>query len=185
MKQFIRDLAKKLSNYKLLARIMMCISAIVAVIAILGFVAFQFSGGPDEKTGAAICAFGRSKQEREILGMFFFFLLAANLILAIIVLYRSSKFAFPKTKMAPIKSLPILCVVNGGVAVGSAIFCILAVVADKTYASDGVTVLYETVIPTFWYILAVLFFLVAVVHFCMLLPVRKSHYYMPELNESK
>ena len=123
--------------------------------------------------GARIAAFGTQKQEREIIGMVFFFVLAAYLVLGIVVLYQSYQYAFPKTKLSPNKTLPILVIADGVLAVVAAIFAILAIVVDNS------------VIPAWWGVLAGVFFVDGFVNACMLVPVLKSHYFMPKLEADK
>ena len=172
MKGFLKKWAEKLSNFKFLARIMMCLSACAAVVALLGFVAFQLSGGVNE-TGTRVAAFGAQKEERQLVGMFFFLVLAAVLVLGIVVVYQSKDYAFPKTKMAPNKTLPVICVANSILSFIAAVFSVLAVVLD------------HSIIPAFWYVLAVLFVIVSLANLTMLLPALKSHYFMPKLDEGK
>lgn len=183
MKEKLRKLAEKLSNFKLLARIMICVSAVVAVVAILGFVVFQYSRGIDPETKARVCAFGAQGEERQLIGMVFFFALTVTLILAIVVAYQSKEFAFPKTKISPSKSLPVIAVVDGGFSIVSAIFCVLAVVADTP--KEGVSTVGGTQIAWAWYVLAVFFVLVGICQLCFLFPVLKSHYFMPKFEEEK
>ena len=182
MKQFIRKMAEKFSNFKFLARIMICVSAVVAVITVLGFVAFEFSRGINPETNSRVCAFGALKEGRQIIGMIFFFVLTVSLVLAIVVAYQSKTYAFPKTKMAPNKSLPVLCVVNGGFGIVAGIFSILAVVVDVPVGESEIP---ATQIGWAWYILAVLFIIAGLVQLCFLLPVLKSHYYMPKFGEEE
>ncbi len=184
MKQFIRNIAKTLSNYKLLAKIMLGLSAFVAVVVLVAFVAFQLSKGTDEY-GQSIVAFGviglvdkTTKQpipdaHHQMMGMFCFLLFFATLVLAIVVIAKSFKFAFPKEKMTPSKTLPVLCLVNAGLCVVDAVFCVIAVVYD------------HSIIPVFWYVVMALYIVAALVNACMAVPVFRSHYYMPELAQKK
>ena len=173
MKQLIRNLAEKFSNFKFLARVMICLSAVALLIAIGGFIAFQYSCGVDPQNGSRICAFGAKGAHREIIGMVFFFVLAAVTVLSIVIAYQSKTYAFPKTKMSPSKSIPVLCVANAILEVIAAVFTILAVVID------------DSQIPVVWFILCALFVISALANSVMLLPILKSHYFMPKLNEEE
>ena len=167
MKEKLRKLAEKLSNFKLLARIMICVAAVVVVVAVCGFLAFQYSRGIDPERKARICAFGAQGEDRQLIGMAFFFVLAVTLILAIVVAYQSKEFAFPKTKMTPNKSLPVLVVVNGGFSIVAAVFCILAVVVDVSKLPEGEKgYVAPTGIAWAWYILAVVYILVGICQLC-------------------
>lgn len=183
MNKLFKQWAEKLSNFKLLARIMICLSAFVGVVAILSFIAFQFSRGIDPTTKANVCAFGAQGEERQLIGMGFFFVLTVALVLAIVVGYQSMAFAFPKTKMSPNKALPVISVVNGAVCVVAAIFCILAVVLDAPIAGKTPDGIGATQIAWAWYGLCVLFALGGLANLCMLLPALKSRYFMPKLDE--
>ena len=182
MKEKLRKLAEKLSNFKLLARIMICVAAVVVVVAVCGFLAFQYSRGIDPDRKARICAFGAQGEDRQLIGMAFFFVLAVTLILAIVVAYQSKEFAFPKTKMTPNKSLPVLVVVNGGFSIVAAVFCVLAVVVD---VPKGTSVVPPTEIAWAWYVICVFYALLGICQLCFLFPVLKSHYYMPKFEEEK
>ena len=168
MKEFIRKVAAKVSNFKLLSRIMIFYAEVVAIVSVLAFVAFQASNGKDEN-GVRIPAFGVEGAHHQLVGMFCFLVFAANLVLSVVIIYQAVKYAFPKSKISPKKSLPILCVVNGGVSVVSAVFCILAATYD------------HSLIPVFWYVNMALFLVVALVNATMLIPVLKAHYFMPPL----
>lgn len=174
MKAFIKKWADKLSNYKLLARIMICLSLFVAVVVILAFVAFQISKGKTEQ-GNYISAFGAGDPKlyedthHQVMGMFVFLTFIATLVIAIVVIYTSLKLAFPKGKVSPRKSNPILCVVDAGLCLVDAAFCVVAVVYD------------HSLVPVFWYVVMALFIVAALVNSTMLLPILKSHYYMPKL----
>ena len=184
MKELIRKCAKTLSNYKLLARIMACLSAFVVVVVALAFTAFQLSKGSDEY-GSKIVAFGviglvdkTTKQpipdaHHQVMGMFCFLFFFATIVMAIVVLAKSFKFAFPKGKMNPNKTLPILCLANAGLCVVDAAFCVIAVVYD------------HSIIPVFWYVVMALFIVGALANATMAVPVFRSHYYMPEPVEKK
>ena len=182
MKAFMKKWAEKLSNFKLLARIMICMSAVVILVSVGAFVAFQFSRGVDPDTSARVTAFGAQKEGRQLIGMFFFLILTAALVMGIVIAYQSKEFAFPKTKMAPNKSLPVLCVANGVLCVIAAIFAILAVVADVPVNDSPIE---ATKIGAAWYVIAVFYLLAGVVHLAMLLPVLKSHYFMPKFGEEE
>ena len=172
-KQRVRKLAGLLSNFKLLSRIMICLSAFAFLVAIGAFIAFQYSCGVDPVNGSRICAFGLKGAKREIIGMIFFFVLAAVAVVSVVIAYQSKEFAFPKTKLSPSRTLPVLCVANAVLEVVAAVFCILAVVID------------ESLIPGAWYALCALFVVSACANACMLFPILKSHYFMPKLEEEK
>ena len=190
MKQFIRKCAEYFSDYKRLARIMICLSLFVAIVVALGFTAFQLSKGVDD-VGNQIVAFGvkyipakaESKDSHhyamqidanhQIMGMFVFLSFFATLVIAIVIIAQCFKYAFPKGKMNPGKAHPILCVVNAGLCVINAVFCVVAVVYD------------HSLIPVFWYVVMALFIVAALANAVMLLPVLRSHYYMPKFEEKK
>ena len=174
MNQFLRKLAEKLSNFKLLSRIMMGVGALVAVVSVLGFWAFQISGGRDEVTKYHICAFGSNVGDHQLLGMFFFLCLMISLILGIIAAYRSFAFAFPKEKLSPIKSLPWIVAVAGGFLVINGVFSILVPLVDV-----------KTEISAFWYVLAVVDFIVGAGCLCFIFPALRSHFFMPKLNNGQ
>ena len=185
MNEQLKKWAEKLSNFKLLARIMICLSAFVGVVAVLSFIAFQYSRGIDPTTKANICAFGAQGEERQLIGMGFFFVLTVALVLAIVVAYQSKAYAFPKTKMAPNKSLPVITVVNGGVCLVAAVFCILAVVLDTPIVNKTPEGIGATQIAWAWYGLCALFVVGGLANLCMLFPVLKSRYFMPKFDEEK
>ncbi len=182
MNQSLKKVAEKLSNFKLLARIMMILASTIVVVCVAAFVAFQFSRGVDPETSARVTAFGALKENRQLIGMFFFFVLTATLIIAIVVAYQSKDYAFPKTKMAPNKTIPVLLVVDAILCLVAAIFAILAVVLDVPVGDSNIP---ATGIAWAWYLIAVLFFLEAGCNACMLFPILYSHYYMPKLEEDK
>ena len=183
MKKFIRKIADKLSNYKLLARIMVCVSAFVLVTCALAFVAFQLSKGSNEY-GEKIVAFGTTtildkKKEpipethHQVVGMFCFLFFFATLVIAIVNIAKSFKFAMNKGRLSPSKAQPVLVVVNGGLCLVDILFCVLAVVYDGS------------IIPAFWWVVVALFAIASIASFCFLVPVLKSHYYMPKEEEAK
>ena len=186
MKAFLKKWAEKFSNFQFLARIMMCLSAVAILVSVGGFLAFQFSRGVDTINNVRICAFGALEEGRQLIGMFFFLLLAASLVIGVVIAYQSKEFAFPKTKMAPNKSLPRLCVANGVICLINAIFCILAVVVDVPKVEEGAKgYVAPTGIAWAWYLIAIFFILAFLAHMVMLLPVLKSHFFMPKLNEEE
>lgn len=190
MKKFIRKWAEIFSNYKLLAKIMICLSVFAVVVVALAFTVFQLSKGVDD-AGNQIIAFGvkyipkntenpdsrhlamQVDANHQVMGMFCFLFFFATLVLAIVVITKSFKFAFPKEKMTPSKTLPVLCLVNAGLCVVDAVFCVIAVVYD------------HSIIPAFWYVVMALYIVAAIVNACMAVPAFRSHYYMPELAQKK
>ena len=173
MKQFIRKWAEIFSNYKLLARIMICLSVFTGAVVILAFAAFQMSKGEYVAFGVPGLIDKETKTpipdaHHQVMGMFCFLTFIATLVIVIVILSQSFKFAFPKDKMNPGKAMPILCVVNAGLCVVDTIFCLLAIFYD------------HSVIPVFWFVVMALFIVAALANAVMLLPVLRSHYYMPK-----
>ena len=186
MKAFLKKWADIFSNFKLLARVMICLASAAIVVSVGGFVAFQFSRGVDSVNNVSICAFGAIEEGRQLIGMFFFLFLAACLVIGIVIAYQSKDYAFPKTKMSPNKTLPVLCVVNGGLCLVNAIFCILAIVIDVPKVAEGEKgYVAPTEIAWAWYLIAAFFILACLAHLVMLLPALKSHYYMPKFEQQE
>lgn len=186
MKAFLKKWAEKFSNFQLLARIMICMSALAILVSVAGFLAFQFSRGVDSINNVRITAFGALEEGRQLIGMFFFLFLAASLVIGVVIAYQSKEFAFPKTKIAPNKTLPRLCVANGCICLVNAVFCILAVIVDVPKVLEGEKgYVPPTAIAWAWYLVAIFFVIAFLIHLVMLLPVLKSHYFMPKLNEEE
>lgn len=180
IKEFFKAIIKKLNNYRLTAIIVAGINLLVAIVGVALVFIYHLAGGdvPDKKTSTMPSFAGLDLVEGaeegqyitgKLMGMSFFIIIVAVLILSIYTIYALLPYILNKEKVTPKKSPLILSVINGGLEIAVLVFSILAITLETPYTKTG-------------YIITMPFTVITLIaNFLCIVPLLRCVFYQPAI----
>ncbi|HBF68220.1 MAG TPA: hypothetical protein DDW20_02730 [Firmicutes bacterium] len=163
----MKELLKKLNNFRLFSLLLALGSAVEVILVVIGLILYQTSGtGEDVVTHEPIIV--NAFNNNQIAGMFYFFEATIIIVLAVVTIYKAIPYLFAKQKLNPMISLGYINAA-GGVFTLAFVIQIIYLLATETsrYVAGFV-------------IIIVLGILVAIYNGLLVYPNIKCNFYCPE-----
>lgn len=165
----MKELIKKLNNYRRTSIIVSLISLATALVAIALFVLYAFAGDISPLTTSRQPAFTSLGQNGRIIGMFYFIILIFVLALAIAVMYLSFPAILNKNKIDPKRSTLMVAVVNAGFELLALVLTVVEVAVEKSNTMVGFIICIPLLLITL------------LANVACIIPFIKCDFYMPQI----
>ena len=170
----MKELIKKLNNFRLSSALLAGGALVEIVVAILYLVLYQSNGFTIDEDGTQTITTALYATDLKAVGMFYFLAAFTLIIVGITLIYKALPFIFPKSKENPIHSLGWLLLAESVLLLFMTIISICFISTENSRHTAG------------FIVLIIIALLANVYSGLMIYPTLRCHFYCPEvINKEK